>query len=175
LIEFNNTDVTGAACISALKMNLINKLNLRRSLGLAAGTGRFLVRHATAKDMELITREAIKEGWHVGPYDYPSAFAFDPKGFFIGEVNGKAVCHISAITYPNHHAYMGAYFVDEQHRGNGYGPKVGYTAYDYLDKSYTIGVDLDSRFKHRYKALGFTTLWNTYVAMLNLVTRLLKF
>ena len=149
-------------------MKFINKLNLRRSMELAAGKS-FLVRHATApKDMEFVTRETIKEGWHVGPYDYPSAFTFDPRGFFVGEVDGKVVCHVSAITYPNHHAYMGAYLVAEQHRGNGYGQKVDATAYDSLDKSYTIGVDVDLKFKPRFKARGFKTLWNTYVAMLSL-------
>ena len=138
-----------------------------RSLGLATGRN-FFVRRATAKDMEFITRETIKEGWHVGPYDYPSAFAFDPKGFYVGEINGNVVSHVSAITYPNHHSYMGAYLVTEQYRGNGYGQITDAIAYDSLDKSYTIGVDVDLRFKPRFKARGFKTLWNTYVAMLNL-------
>ena len=128
----------------------------------------FFVRRALAKEMEFATREAVKDGWHIGPYDYPNAFAFDPKGFFVGEIDGKVVCHVSAITYPNHHSYMGGLLVAEQHRGKGYGQKIGAIAYDFLDKEYTIGFDSDSMLKPKFQAHGFETLWNTYVAMLSL-------
>ena len=151
--------------------------SLHKSLGLTACRytsnylatgGNFFVRHVSAKDMEFVTRETIKEGWHVGPYDYPSALVFDPKGFFVGEIDGNTVCHVSAITYPNHHSYMGGYLVAEQHRGKGYGQKIDAIAYNSLDKNYTIGVDVDSRFKPRFQAREFETLWNTYIAMLSL-------
>ena len=91
-------------------------------------------------------------------YDYPNAFAFDPKGFFVSEIDGKVVCHVSAITYPNHHSYiMGGLLIAEQHRGNGYGQKIGAIAYDFLDKKYTIGFDSDSTLKSnlQFQAHGF--------------------
>ena len=71
------------------------------------------------------------------------------------------VCHFSAITYPNHHSHIGGYLVAKQHRGYRYGQNIKAIAYDSLDKNYTIGVDIDSRFKPKL-------LWNTYAAMLSL-------
>ena len=66
-----------------------------------------IIRRSSAKELEFATREAVKAGRSIGPYDYPNAFAFDPKGFFVGEINGKIACHSSAVTYPNHHSFFG--------------------------------------------------------------------
>ena len=57
--------------------------------------------------MEFATREAVKAGRSIGPFDYPNAFAFGPKGFFVGVLDGEVVYHASAVTYPNHHSFMG--------------------------------------------------------------------
>ena len=40
-------------------------------------------RNATAKEIDLFTQRTIREGWHIGPYDYQCGLAFDPKGFFV--------------------------------------------------------------------------------------------
>lgn len=119
---------------------------------------KLFVRSASAKEMEFVTHLAIREGWHVGLYDFPCGHGFDPKGFLVGEVDGQTVCHISAVSYPNHHSHMGGSFVVEGHRGNGYGMKLMHTAYNCLDKNYTIGfdVDLETMLKHE-KFNGFQT------------------
>ena len=37
------------------------------------------IRHSSEKEMEFVTHEAVKAGRSIGPFDYPNAFAFDPK------------------------------------------------------------------------------------------------
>ena len=129
---------------------------------------RFVIRRACAKDMDFVTRQTIKEGWHVGPYDFPNAFAFDPKRFFVGAIDNKVVGHVCAITYPNHHSHMGACIVAEEYRGKGYGKKLYCTSYDISDKKYTVGGEMDSKIRPWFEAKGFQVFWNTYVAMLSL-------
>ena len=63
---------------------------------------------------------------------------------------------------------MGALLVKEEHRDKGYGQKIGYTAYDTLDKKFTTGFDVDSKLRSKYETLGFQTVWDTYVAMLSM-------
>ena len=126
------------------------------------------IRRSSAKEMELATREAVKAGRSIGPYDYPNAFAFDPKGFFVGEIDGKIVCHSSAVTYPNHHSFMGGLLVAEQHRRNGYATKLVVTTREFLDNNYTIGCDSVAMMESTMQAIGFETCWNTCVAMLRL-------
>ena len=38
-----------------------------------------IFRNATSKDVDIITRRAVQDGWHVGPCDFPCAVDFDPK------------------------------------------------------------------------------------------------
>ena len=58
-----------------------------------------VVRNASAKEIDLFTRRAIIyiECRHIGPYDYLCAYAFDPKGFFVREVNDELVSHFCTI------------------------------------------------------------------------------
>ena len=51
-----------------------------------ATEGNLFIRHASAKDMDFVTREAIQEGRLIGPYDCPSAFAFNPQGIHVGKL-----------------------------------------------------------------------------------------
>ena len=138
--------------------------------------GNFLIRQASAKDLDFVTHRAVMEGRPIGPYDNPSAFAFNPQGFLIGEVNGKPVGCINSITYPNHSSFVGRVLVDEQHRHKGYGQKLLTTSFESLDKNYTIGGDTIPAFKPLLQSLGFETFWNTYIAMLCLgrVARILS-
>ena len=44
----------------------------------------------------------------IGPYDNPSAFAFNPQGFLIGEVNGKLIgCITSSYHIPKSSFFCG--------------------------------------------------------------------
>ena len=116
----------------------------------------------------MITCRAIKDGWHVGPHDFACAIAFDPKSFYVGEVDGELATHFSIVTYPNNHYHAGGLIVAKKFRQEGYAQMSVYKAMDFCDEKYTIGTDvlLDSRSK--FETLGFNKLWNTSIAMLNL-------
>ena len=152
-------------------------VKIRSTANYMSTEGNFLIRQASAKDLDFVTRRAVMEGQPIGPYDNPSAFAFNPQGFLIGEINGKPVGCINSITYPNHSSFVGRVLVDEQHRCKGYGQKLLTTSFESLDKNYTIGGDTLPAFKPLLQSLGFETFWNTYnIAMLSLdrVARILS-
>ena len=141
-------------------------VKIRRTANYVATVGNLLIRRASAKDLDFVTRQAIMEGWPIGPYDNSSAFAFNPQGFLVGEVNGKLIGCTSSITYPNHHSFMGGMRVTEQYRCKGYGQKLLTTSFESLDKNYTIGGDVVSALKPALQSLGLETFWSTYIAML---------
>ena len=57
---------------------------------------------------------------HVGPHDIEAFFSADPTGFFIGELRGKKISHISAVKYP-HMIHFALYVVDDKYRQRGFG------------------------------------------------------
>ena len=70
-----------------MALRIANRLKfIARSFSLA---NKLVFRNDTAKELETIARRAIQEGRHVGPHDFPYAFAFDPKSIYLGEVNGQ--------------------------------------------------------------------------------------
>ena len=125
-------------------------------------------RNATANEMDIITRRTIQEGWHIGPHDFPCAFTFDPNGFFISEIDGELVTHVSAIAYPKHHSHIGGLVVTEKFRQKGYGLQSVHYLIDACDAKYTIGCDINLDLRSNYEMLGFENLWNTHIAMLDL-------
>ena len=141
---------------------------MAKSTDTATATSGLAFRNATANEMDIFTRRTIQEGWHVGPYDFPCAFAFDPNGFFISEINGELVTHVSSIAYPNHHSHIGGLVVTDKYRQNGYGLKSTYKSIDACDAKYTIGGDVNLDLRYKYEMLGFDRLWDTHIAMLDL-------
>ena len=97
---------------------------------LSTANSGLVYRNATAKDIDILTQRTISEGWHVGPYDYSCAYQFDPKGFFVAEVDGEVASTLAVIRYSNNTAYSGAYVVDEKFRGYGIAIKNASVCYD---------------------------------------------
>ena len=125
-------------------------------------------RNATAKEADLITRRAIQEGWHVGPCDFSSILAFDPKSYYLGEVDGEVAAHVGIIEYPKHYYHGGGVIVAEKFRKNRYGMKCVLKGMEVCDPNYTIGTDINLDSKSKYESLGYKKYWDTYVAMLSL-------
>ena len=72
----------------------------------------FVVRRATsAHDLMFVMQLAP----HVGPHDIEAFFSADPTGFFIGELRGRKISHISAVKYP-HMIHFALYVVDGKYR-----------------------------------------------------------
>ena len=149
-----------------MALRITNKLRLiARSFATANEP---IFRNATAKEVGTITRRAIQEGWHVGPYDFPSGFAFDPKSIFLGEVNGELATHVIIVEYPNHHYHAGGLTITKKFRRAGYAVRSVYKAIEICDRNYTIGTDVNLDVKSEYEKLDGEVAWNTNLAMLDL-------
>ena len=68
--------------------------------------GSFIVRGATEDDLKAITRIIVMESWPVNPHDMACGYAFDPSGFFVGELNGEVISHVNFVKYPGHSTYL---------------------------------------------------------------------
>ena len=58
----------------------------------------------------------------------------DPTAFYVGELNGEIISYIVAVKYPGHSAFLSTFAVAEEHRGKGYGRKIGDAAFNDLNK-----------------------------------------
>ena len=126
-------------------------------------------RNATSKDVDMITHRAVQDGWHVGSCDHPCAVDFNPKRFYIGEVDGELATHFSIIRYPNNHYHTGGMIVTEKFRQRGYALKTLQKVMSMCDENCTIGGDVHLGMKSTLEMVGFKNkLWNTNIAMLNL-------
>ncbi len=127
-----------------------------------------IFRSGTVRDADSITRMAIQEGWHVGPYDFPTFFEFDPQSYHIGEVDGKHVCQIGVIEFPKHHYHGGGMIVAKEFRQMGYSTDCVKHILSVADKRYTVGGDISLTALAQYESLGFEKFWDIHVAMLDL-------
>lgn len=105
---------------------------------------------------------------HLGSHDLTTAYATDPNGFFIGELNSEVISHINAIKYPAHSTFISAFIVSKEHRGKGYGRQTWDVAWKSVDKRYTVGLVAVAHRIPKYEALGFCTVWDTFVAKLDI-------
>ena len=85
-------------------------------------TGRYIIREMTVADIRSIAITWMKAaGWNPGIHDAEAFFTADPRGFLVGELDGKAIACVSAVRYDDHFGFFGCYIVDEAFRGKGYG------------------------------------------------------
>ena len=130
--------------------------------------GSFVVRGAREDDLKVVIRLGVREDWHFNPHDLACAYAFDPSGFFVGELDGKVISHINAVKYPGHSTYIGSFIVQKEHRGKGYGKQTWDTAWRSLDRNCTVALDGAPHMIANYKSLGFHSVWNTSAAIIDL-------
>ena len=129
---------------------------------------KFVVRRASAGDMKFPTRFAILNGWRpFGPGDLSCAYAFDPSGFFVGELNGEVISHVNAVKYPDHSIHIGCFMVQKEHSGKGYDEQTWESAWKTLNHNCTIGLDSRSHESPMFKSYGFCPVWENSVVLLN--------
>lgn len=97
---------------------------------------------------------AEKEGWNPGLHDAVCFYAADPKGFFVGELNGQAVGCISAVRYDEKFGFLGFYIVKPEYREKGFGIQLFRKALEYMGKRNSGGDGVLERIED-YKKLGF--------------------
>ena len=130
--------------------------------------GSFIVRGATEDDLKAITHIIVMESWPVNPHDMACGYAFDPSGFFVGELNGEVISHVNFVTYPGHSTYIGNFLVKKEHRGKGYGRQTWDAAWKTLDHNCTVALDGMNNMVSKYESLGFQSVWKTSRATVDL-------
>lgn len=108
----------------------------------------------TKSDLDLAISWAAKEGWNPGLYDRNAFYNTDPRGFFMGFLNGKPISCISAVSYGKDFGFIGFYIVHSKYRNKGYGIKIWNKAIKYL-KTQNIGLDGVVAQQENYKKSGF--------------------
>ncbi len=119
----------------------------------------YLIRPATREELKIPLEWAAKEDWNPGIYDLDSFYATDPKGYFLGFLNGDPIASLSAVSYGNSFGFLGFYIVKPEYRGNGYGLKIWKEALQHLPVQ-NIGLDGVIAQQENYKKSGFKRAYN---------------
>ncbi|MFE6813807.1 GNAT family N-acetyltransferase [Streptomyces sp. NPDC057677] len=125
-----------------------------------ATPGALSVSPATEREWALVRAWAAEEGWNPGVSDAAPFFAQDPRGFFLGRVDGEPVSAISVVTYDEAYAFLGFYLVRPELRGLGHGLATWRGALAHAgDRS--VGLDGVPDQQDNYRRSGFVTAYRT--------------
>ncbi|MEN6347824.1 MAG: GNAT family N-acetyltransferase [Syntrophomonas sp.] len=119
------------------------------------------IRRMNRDDVQTAIDWAAGEGWNPGLGDAGCFYHSDPQGFFIGELAGRPIGCISAVSYGDSFGFMGFYIVKPEYRGQGYGMQLWETALDYMG-SRAIGLDGVPAQQHNYTKSGFKTCYRNF-------------
>ncbi|MFD9244565.1 GNAT family N-acetyltransferase [Streptomyces sp. NPDC059556] len=126
----------------------------------SASPGSLSVSPATEREWALVRAWAAEEGWNPGLSDAAPFFAQDPRGFFLGRVDGEPVSAISVVTYDDAYAFLGFYLVRPELRGLGHGLATWRGALAHAgDRS--VGLDGVPAQQDNYRRSGFVTAYRT--------------
>jgi hypothetical protein len=114
----------------------------------------YSVRRMDRSDLELAVGWAADEGWNPGVHDAEPFHRADPRGFFIGELDGRPIGSVSAVRYDDAFGFIGLYIVLADYRCGSFGPVLGKAAMDYLSDC-NIGLDGVLAKQKNYRAFGF--------------------
>ena len=53
----------------------------------------------TVRDHEQVTDWCNEEGWNLSHSNMETYYASDPESYFLGEIEGKVICIVSATTF----------------------------------------------------------------------------
>jgi hypothetical protein len=115
---------------------------------------RFIVRRMRPEEVKLLRTWANAEGWNPGLHTGPCFFATDPKGFFVGELDGQPVSCISCVAYDDAFGFIGLYIVLPEFRGLGYGLQTWRAGVAHLGAR-NVGLDGVRAQQNNYKRSGF--------------------
>lgn len=112
------------------------------------------IRNAEREELSFFIQSAKEEGWNPGLEDAKAFFATDPKGFFVGELEGEIIGCISGVAYNSTFGFLGFYIVKPKYRGKGYGIQLWKHTLNYLGNR-SIGLDGVISQQHNYRKSGF--------------------
>jgi GNAT superfamily N-acetyltransferase len=82
----------------------------------------YTIRNMTFDEVrDIAIKWAGEEGWNPGINDATPFFNADPKGFYVGLLDGEPIACKSAVAYDDHFGFMGFYIVKPEYRRKGYG------------------------------------------------------
>ena len=116
---------------------------------------RLAIRNMSERELALALEWAASEGWNPGLDDAKCFYAADPKGFFLGELEGRPVGCISAVAYDKSYGFLGLYVVAPDYRGKGFGFKLWHAAMAYMNGR-NVGLDGVLAQQANYLKSGFT-------------------
>lgn len=114
----------------------------------------FKVRTMRREELAFAIDLAAREGWNPGVNDAECFFAADSGGFLIGELSGKPIGCISAVSYAGRYGFIGFYIVLPEFRGQGYGMRMWEAAMARL-AGHNVGLDGVVAQQGNYAKSGF--------------------
>ncbi|WP_028347230.1 GNAT family N-acetyltransferase [Bradyrhizobium murdochi] len=114
----------------------------------------FTIRTMRRDEISIAIDWAAAEGWNPGLADDACFASVDPKGFFIGEIDGAAVATVSCVNYSAGFSFLGFYIVRADLRGKGYGLRIWNAAIAHAGAR-VIGLDGVTAQQDNYRKSGF--------------------
>ncbi|OIO13713.1 GNAT family N-acetyltransferase [Candidatus Gottesmanbacteria bacterium CG23_combo_of_CG06-09_8_20_14_all_37_19] len=114
----------------------------------------YTIRPANREELDMVIDWSAKEGWNPGLYDADVFYKTDPKGFFLGFLDGKPIASISAVAYDDKFGFLGFYIVKPEYRDKGFGIKIWNERLKHLPTQ-NIGLDGVVSQQENYKKSGF--------------------
>ena len=106
--------------------------------------------------LEFIFSQAKREGWNPGLCDLSIYSSIDPKGLFVGVIDGTIIGCISGIRLDECYGFVGYYIILPEMRGRSYGIQLFRHAMRYLGDR-NVGLDAVPAQVHNYIKSGFMT------------------
>ncbi|MBV2352987.1 GNAT family N-acetyltransferase [Streptomyces sp. J2-1] len=119
-----------------------------------------VVTRATRADWPVISGWAAAEGWNPGVSDGDAFFAQDPRGFFLGRIDGEPVSAISVVNQGADYAFLGCYLVRPDQRGRGHGIATWNAGLAHAGTR-TVGLDGVVAQQDNYRMSGFRSVHRT--------------
>ena len=120
----------------------------------------YIVRPISRAELEIPLAWARQEGWNPGKSDADAFYAIDPRGFYMGFLDGEPIASLSAVSYDEDFGFLGLYIVKKEFRGKGYGYELWKQTLKHLPTQ-NIGLDGVVEEQQTYKKSGFAFAYRT--------------
>ncbi|QQE11960.1 GNAT family N-acetyltransferase [Planctomycetota bacterium] len=116
-----------------------------------------VIERMTLQELIEIYDYAATEGWNPCKGIAKAVYNIDPKGFWVGKIDGNIVASISIVRYQQHYGFIGLFIVKPPYRGG----LIGYRIADYaVDDAKSRGVEILAcdgvpQNLHKYEQQGF--------------------
>jgi hypothetical protein len=114
----------------------------------------YSIRRMTKSEVPIALEWAQKEGWNPGINDSMCFYQADPKGFFVGLLDGEPIATGAAVAYDENFGFCGLYIVKAGYRHQGFGMKLTEERLKYLGDRIT-GLDGLIDKASKYERIGY--------------------